>query len=86
VPDEPRCIEAVRLDRAKKPRGPRGKNSRLSNSLLEHYDVNQSAWPKADHYPSFLVAAAEAKCREETAKHVSPVGKVAIKEQWFKHQ
>jgi hypothetical protein len=40
----------------------------------------------ADHYPSFLVAAAEAKCREETAKHVRPVGKVAIKEQWFKYQ
>jgi hypothetical protein len=40
----------------------------------------------ADRYPSFLVAAAEAKCREETAKHVSPVGKVATIEQWFMHQ
>lgn len=37
----------------------------------------------ANRYPSFLVAVAEARCREETAKHVRPVGLVAKKEQWF---
>jgi hypothetical protein len=40
----------------------------------------------AASYPGFLLAAAEARCREETAKSVRPVGKVAEEEHWFKHQ
>jgi hypothetical protein len=35
------------------------------------------------HYPAFLVAAAETRCRVETARKVRPVAKVAEEEKWF---
>ncbi|MEO5916035.1 MAG: hypothetical protein ABIS50_17500 [Luteolibacter sp.] len=37
----------------------------------------------ADRYPSFLVAAAENRCRVEYAKHIRPVGVIAYEEEWF---
>jgi hypothetical protein len=46
-------------------------------------DVATDIAEKADRYPSFLVAAAEARCRERTAQKVIPVGKLAEVEQWF---
>lgn len=39
---------------------------------------------QADRFPSFLVAAAESRCRAEAAKKVCPVGKVAEIEGWFR--
>lgn len=39
---------------------------------------------RADEFPSFLVAAAEGRCKSETAKTIRPVGKVAGDEGWFK--
>jgi hypothetical protein len=41
---------------------------------------------QADRFPSFLVAAAEGRCRAEAAKKVRPVGKVAAEDGWFKQQ
>ncbi|MER2515336.1 MAG: NACHT domain-containing protein [Candidatus Accumulibacter phosphatis] len=38
---------------------------------------------RADCFPSFLVAAAEGRCRAETAKKIRPVGKVAEEDGWF---
>jgi hypothetical protein len=38
---------------------------------------------KADKFPSFIVAAAEARCRENTAKKIRPVAKIAAEEKWF---
>ena len=38
---------------------------------------------KADKFPSFIVAAAEARCREMVAKKIHPVAKVATIEKWF---
>lgn len=37
----------------------------------------------ADHYPTFLVAAAESKCRESVARKIVPVGRVAERDRWF---
>jgi hypothetical protein len=37
----------------------------------------------ADHYPTFLVAAAESKCRESAATKIVPVGRVAARDRWF---
>lgn len=41
---------------------------------------------KADQYPSFIVAAAEARCRESIAKKVRPVAKLADEDKWFIEQ
>lgn len=41
---------------------------------------------QADRFPSFLVAAAEGRCRAEAAKKVRPVGKVAEEDGWFKQR
>jgi hypothetical protein len=38
---------------------------------------------KADQYPSFIVAAAEARCRESTASKLRPVALAANEEGWF---
>jgi hypothetical protein len=37
----------------------------------------------AGRYPGFLVAAAEARCRDETAKGIRPVAEIAQEERWF---
>ncbi len=39
----------------------------------------------ASQYPAFLVAVAEGKCREEAAKRVIAVAKIAEEEGWFRH-
>jgi hypothetical protein len=37
----------------------------------------------AELYPSFLVATAESRCKEEIAAKIVPVGKIAEREGWF---
>jgi hypothetical protein len=37
----------------------------------------------ADIYPSFLVALAEARCRENVASRITPVAEIARREGWF---
>ncbi len=39
----------------------------------------------ASRHPTFLVATAEARCREEAAKRVRTVAKIAEEEGWFRH-
>lgn len=46
-------------------------------------DVAIKIAEKADKYPSFIVAAAEARCHEIVAKKIHPVAKVAANEKWF---
>ncbi len=36
-----------------------------------------------DYYPSFLVAAAEDRCKEAVAPNIVPVGEIARREKWF---
>jgi hypothetical protein len=38
---------------------------------------------EADKFPSFIVAAAEARCRENVAAKIRPVAKIAADEKWF---
>ncbi len=45
--------------------------------------VAKSIAENAEHYPSFLVAAAEAKCREGMEPNIRPVAKVSREERWF---
>jgi hypothetical protein len=46
-------------------------------------DVAVKIAENADEYPSFIVAAAEARCREAIAKKIRPVVKIATDEKWF---
>ncbi|MBD2215317.1 hypothetical protein H6G27_36750 [Nostoc linckia FACHB-104] len=46
-------------------------------------DVVQEIARQPEHYPGFLVAAAEAKCRTIVATKVVKVGEKARQENWF---
>jgi hypothetical protein len=46
-------------------------------------DVAVKIAENANQFPSFIVAAAEARCRESIAKKIRPVAKVAVDEKWF---
>ena len=48
-------------------------------------EVAREIVENSNRYPSFLVAGAEARCREEVAKNVQPVRLIAINEHWFSH-
>jgi hypothetical protein len=46
-------------------------------------DLAKHVMERAIEYPSFLVAAAEARCRKETVKTVVPIAKIATRDTWF---
>ncbi|MCC5658763.1 NTPase (NACHT family)-like protein [Nostoc sp. XA010] len=46
-------------------------------------DIAQKIAREPEHYPGFLVAAAEAKCRNIVASKVVKVGEIARKDNWF---
>jgi hypothetical protein len=59
-----------------------------SYSLVRHLDglpeaIAAEIAANAQSYPSFLVAAAEKRCRDSTAQKVRPVSKAAEEEGWF---
>jgi hypothetical protein len=57
------------------------RRSRKDKIPLEHaIDIVKDA----DQYPAFLVAVAESRCREATARKIIPVSEVAKRDHWFK--
>ena len=55
----------------------RGPSQSIPAAIAERIAEN------ADRNPSFLVAAAEARCKEITAKRIRPVARAAQEERWF---
>ncbi|MEQ8998050.1 MAG: hypothetical protein RID53_16280 [Coleofasciculus sp. B1-GNL1-01] len=45
--------------------------------------IAQEIAQEPDQYPGFLVAAAEAKCKEIVASNITPVGEIANRDKWF---
>lgn len=54
-------------------------------NTIDPYDIAQEIARNPDHYPSFLVAAAESKCMDIVAHQIIPVGKIAEEEDWFEY-
>ena len=46
-------------------------------------DIAKEIAKQPEHYPGFIVATAEAKCRNLVASKVVKVGEIAHKENWF---
>jgi len=46
-------------------------------------EIAEEISEQPDYYPSFLVAAAEDRCKDAVAPNIVPVGEIAAKEKWF---
>ena len=46
-------------------------------------DIAKEISRQPERYPGFLVAAAEAKCRESVASKIVKVGEIARRDKWF---